>query len=183
QELLLKINILQGELIQTNLDLEIETDARRRLQRETQTIRECNDRRGKRAFLVALIDLGTDSSLQFHDRYITKAEKGGAEAADELHEALKNHLQEIMGASSGFDILVKVFSSLEVLGGALESAGVLSNASELKTFVTGFNHRHAFFELVDIGKGRGRVGLKIRENLKFFLETPQCSHIVVGCGH
>lgn len=109
------------------------------------------------------------------------------------------------------DILVRAFANVSGLGAALERDGRLKEASQLRAFATGFSRRQAFFDFVDIGNGKERADLKVRgkthrflfslfffpmlslllysnsgvviENIKFFLESFQCKHLVLACGH
>lgn len=182
EELLEKLRCRETELSQTKLDLENECEGRRRLQQAAQENREWKERQERRPFVVALIDADADGYV-FHDNFITKGEKGGEDAADTLLATLQKYMQEVTGASNGMDILVKAFANVSGLGSALERDGRLQNASQLREFATGFSNRRAFFDFVDVGTGKERADLKIQENVKFFVESFQCKHLVVACGH
>jgi hypothetical protein len=108
-----------------------------------------------------------------------------------------------MSDSDKLDILVKAFANLEGLAIALVRDGRLKDVSQLRAFVTGFSSRRAFFDFVDVGAGKERADHKIRgrdacaertfvsclpadclaESVKFYIESLQCNHIVLGCCH
>jgi hypothetical protein len=108
-----------------------------------------------------------------------------------------------MSDSDKLDILVKAFANLEGLAIALVRDGRLKDVSQLRAFATGFSSRRAFFDFVDVGAGKERADHKIRgrdacaertfvsclpadclaESVKFYIESLQCNHIVLGCCH
>ncbi len=60
QELLEKLDHTESLLSKSNLDLDSEVEARRRLQKEVQENREWRERQERRPFMVALIDADAD---------------------------------------------------------------------------------------------------------------------------
>lgn len=108
-----------------------------------------------------------------------------------------------MSDSDKLDILVKAFANLEGLAIALVRDGRLKDVSQLRAFATGFSSRRAFFDFVDVGAGKERADNKIRgrdactertfvsclsadclaESVKFYVDSLQCNHIVLGCCH
>ncbi len=141
---------------------------------------------------------------QFPDRFITKGKEGGEAAADALLAALQQYMHEMTGQANGMDVLVRAFANVSGLGQALELGGRLKNATQLREFATGFSRRQAFFDFVDVGDGKERADFKVRgktdsyfppppglypsnylfkESTKFFLESFQCKHLVLACGH
>ncbi len=149
------------------------------------------------------------ASSKFSNNFITKGAKGGEEAADALLAALQQYVRGLVGEPTGMDILVRAFANVSGLGAVLERTGKLNEASQLRAFATGFSSRQAFFEFVDIGSGKERADFKVRgesppvvalfplpyhhhvlipgvfaaEGIKFFLESSQCRHLVLACGH
>ncbi|EWY80022.1 hypothetical protein FOYG_16820 [Fusarium oxysporum NRRL 32931] len=182
EELMKELECTKAALTQTKLDLDNECDARRRLQQEVQESREWKERQGRRPFVVALIDADADGYV-FHDNFITSGAKGGKEAADALLAALQQYVREVTGEPSRMDILVRAFANVSGLGAALERDGRLRDAGQLRAFASGFSSRQAFFDFVDVGPGKERADLKVREGIEFFLDSFQCKHLVLACGH
>ncbi|OCL02108.1 hypothetical protein AOQ84DRAFT_424365, partial [Glonium stellatum] len=181
-ELLQRLEKSEGNLKKTALDLQNEQDARRRLQQEVSEMRVRESTSKQRPFAVVLIDADADGYI-FQDRFITKAMKGGEQAADELLARTREYLRGIVNDSEKLDILVKAFANLEGLAMALVRDGRLKDAGQLRAFVTGFSSRLAFFDFVDVGVGKERADHKIRECLKFYVDSSQCRHVVLGCCH
>ncbi|EHK19667.1 uncharacterized protein TRIVIDRAFT_130980, partial [Trichoderma virens Gv29-8] len=182
QELLEKLDRTEKQLTKTKLDLDSESDTRRRLQKEVQENKEWKERQEKRPFMVALIDADADGYV-FRDSYLTLGEKGGESAADALFDELQRYMGELTGVPSNMDILVRAFANVSGLGQALVRDGRLQDINQLRAFATGFSNRRVFFDFVDVGPGKERADFKIQENVKFFVESPQCKHLVVACGH
>uniref|UniRef100_A0A0D2Y836 DUF7923 domain-containing protein n=1 Tax=Fusarium oxysporum (strain Fo5176) TaxID=660025 RepID=A0A0D2Y836_FUSOF len=160
EELMKELECTKAALTQTKLDLDNECDARRRLQQEVQEGREWKERQGRRP-----------------------GAKGGKEAADALLAALQQYVRKVTGEPSRMDILVRAFANVSGLGAALERDGRLRDAGQLRAFASGFSSRQAFFDFVDVGPGKERADLKVREGIEFFLDSFQCKHLVLACGH
>ncbi|KAH8598631.1 hypothetical protein B0O99DRAFT_684021 [Bisporella sp. PMI_857] len=182
EELLMELDSTKTILKKAQLDLDNESETRRRLQQEVKKGRELGERQGRRPFIVALIDADADCYV-FHDQFIARGEKGGEDAADALLAALQQFVRGLAGEPNEMDIMVRAFANLSGLGAALRRDGRLRDKDELRAFATGFSSRQAFFDFVDIGPGKERADLKVRESIKFFLETFQCKHLVLACGH
>ncbi|KAK3339701.1 hypothetical protein B0T25DRAFT_422605, partial [Lasiosphaeria hispida] len=183
QELLKELEATKIELKKTKLDLDSECEARRRLQQEVQESSKWKERHGRRPFVVALIDGDADGYV-FRDSFITRGTKGGEDAADALLTALQQYVRDVTDApTNGMDILVRVFANMNGLGAMLERDGRLKETSQLRAFASGFSGRQAFFDFVDVGAGKERADLKVREGIKFFLESFQCKLLVLACGH
>ncbi|KAK1240176.1 hypothetical protein MKX08_007618 [Trichoderma sp. CBMAI-0020] len=182
KELLEKLDLTETQLTKTKLDLDSESEARRRLQKEVQENREWKKRQEKRPFMVVLIDADADGYV-FRDSYITMGEKGGEEAADALLADLQVYMRELTGVPNNLDIVVRAFANISGLGRTLVRDGRLQDINHLRAFATGFSNRQVFFDFVDVGSGKERADYKIQENIKFFVDSPQCKHLVVACGH
>ncbi|KAK4065961.1 uncharacterized protein Triagg1_8270 [Trichoderma aggressivum f. europaeum] len=182
KELLDKLDHTETQLTKTKLDLESETETRRRLQKEAQENKEWRDRQERRPFMVALIDADADGYV-FRDGYLTRGEKGGEDAADALLTALQQYMRGLTGLPNNMDILVRAFANVGGLGKALVRDRRLQDIDQLRAFATGFSNRQVFFDFVDVGTGKERADYKIQECVKFFVESPQCKHVVVACGH
>ncbi|KAH0525503.1 hypothetical protein TsFJ059_007866 [Trichoderma semiorbis] len=182
KELLEKLDRTETQLTKTQLDLESETETRRRLQKEAQENKEWKKRQERRPFMVALIDADADGYV-FRDSFLTRGEKGGEDAADALFAALQHYKRGLTGLPDNMDILVRAFANVSGLGQALVRDRRLQDIDQLRAFATGFSNRQVFFDFVDVGTGKERADYKIRESVKFFVESPQCKHLVVACGH
>ncbi|KAL6699115.1 hypothetical protein J3F84DRAFT_243156 [Trichoderma pleuroticola] len=182
KELLEKLDHTETQLTKTKLDLESETETRRRLQKEAQENKEWKERQERRPFMVALIDADADGYV-FRDSYLTRGEKGGEDAADALLAALQHYIRGLAGLPNNMDTLVRAFANVGGLGQALVRDGRLQDINQLRAFATGFSNRRVFFDFVDVGTGKERADYKIQESVKFFVESPQCKHLVVACGH
>ncbi|VUC26772.1 unnamed protein product [Clonostachys rosea] len=182
QELLEKLGSTEAALTQTKLDLDNEVEARRRLQQEAKTNNEWKEQQERQSFVVALIDADADGYV-FHNDYLRRGENGGEDAADALQEALAHYVRELGGIPDNAGIMVKAFANLGGLGRALVRDRVLQDAGQLREFASGFSNRKALFDFIDVGSGKERADHKIRENIKFFVDSSQCKHLVVACGH
>lgn len=121
---------------------------------------------------------------------------------------MQQYVLTVTDGPQGMDVLVRAFANVSGLVAALERSGRLKEASQLRAFATGFNSRKAFFDFVDVGPGKERADLKIRGEscesclpvlrahlashanfgraiggVEFFLESSQCKHLVLACGH
>ncbi|KAL7924344.1 hypothetical protein ACQKWADRAFT_286485 [Trichoderma austrokoningii] len=182
KELLERLDRTETQLTKTQLDLDSESEARRRLQKAVQENKEWKERQEKRSFVVVLIDADADGYV-FRDKYLTMGEKGGEDAADALLAELQVYMRELTGVPHDVDILVRAFANIGGLGRTLVRDGRLQDINHLRAFATGFSNRQVFFDFVDVGSGKERADYKIQENVKFFVDSPQCKHLVVACGH
>ncbi|KZL68743.1 ccch zinc finger protein [Colletotrichum incanum] len=201
EDLLDKLERTESSLKQAKFDLENECDARRRLQEEAQQHRDWRERQSRSPFVVALIDADADEYI-FRDDFIKKGEDGGKIAADSLLAALQSHINQLYGGFIHMDFVVRAFANVSGLEMALKRDSRLQNCSQLRDFVTGFNNGGSLFDFVDVGPGKERADTKIRgeihlfpfsdwpvgarcsiENMRFFLDSSQCQHIVVACGY
>ncbi|KAH8200805.1 hypothetical protein TruAng_005042 [Truncatella angustata] len=161
QELLEKLSYTETALKQTELDLDNEREARRRLQEEVKANSEWKEQQERRPFIVAVIDADADDYV-FRYEYIGQGEKGGENAADALLAAMQQYVRELVGVPNNVDILVRAFADVRKLGKALVRGGRLQNAEQLKEFAAGFSNRQALFDFIDIGTGKERADHKIR---------------------
>ncbi|KAK8091701.1 hypothetical protein PG997_002062 [Apiospora hydei] len=179
EELLTRLDSTKLELHQTKLDLESESQTRRRLQQEK---KEWKAREERRPFVAALIDADADVYM-FDEELLKKGEKGGVEAADALLAAVQRYAKETLGFSAETNIVVKAFANMTGLREALQRRGTPCDIGQLRAFASGFNNRQALFDFVDVGSGKERADSKIRENISFFVDSFQCKHLMLACGH
>ncbi|KAK7937791.1 uncharacterized protein PG986_014659 [Apiospora aurea] len=181
-----ELKVFRGRFttIQTGLVGEVDRGikligARRRLQQEK---KEWKAREERRPFVAALIDADADVYM-FDEEMFKKGEKGGVEAADALLAAVQSYAKETLGFSAETNIVVKAFANMNGLREALQRRGTPCDMGQLRAFTSGFNNRQALFDFVDVGSGKERADSKIRENISFFVDSFQCKHLMLACGH
>jgi hypothetical protein len=83
--------------------------------------------------------------------------EGGAEAAHQLHMAIKDEIKaKYPDAISGWSIVVQVVLNMQGLAMKLASCGIISNPNELSAFGRAFGLAHPLFSFVDVGSGKER---------------------------
>ncbi|KAK8006948.1 hypothetical protein PG989_000938 [Apiospora arundinis] len=179
EELLSKLTSTEKELHKAELDLENESKARRDLQQER---KEWKERQERRPFVAVIIDADADE-YAFGEDLLTRGEKGGVEAADALLSAVQGYAQGTVGVPEGTNITVRAYANLNGLKEALQRRKFSCDFAQLRAFASGFNNRQALFDFVDVGSGKERADSKIRENISFFVDSFQCKHLMLACGH
>lgn len=110
---------------------------------------------------------------QFHDRFITRGEEGGRDAADALSAAMLQYVRESLKLPDKVDVVVKAFANVAGLGNTLEKNGKLGNVNEMRQFAAEFSNRRPFFDFVDVGYGKDRADVKVQGE---WATRPQVSH-------
>lgn len=125
-------------------------------------------------FALAIID--GDGAL-FLDALYAAGKDGGAEAAQLLHDEIRNQLKTFYPEdnTSGWSIYVTIVLNMQGLAATLQACGILT-AGELNAFARAFGLAQPLFQFVDVGGGKERADHKIRETLRFFLPIAQCKH-------
>ncbi|KAH7381300.1 hypothetical protein DE146DRAFT_637050 [Phaeosphaeria sp. MPI-PUGE-AT-0046c] len=182
EEVLSELESTETLLKKTRFDLEAECDQRRRLQQEVQELKALHELQGQRPFIVVLIDADADCYV-FNDQLIAKGETGGEEAADGLLAVLQQFVRNLPVELNGANIMVKAFANLNGLSFALQRDKRVRDKDKLRAFAAGFSSRQKLFDFVDVGSGKERADFKVQENMKFYLESYQCRHLVLACGH
>ncbi|KAH7036047.1 uncharacterized protein B0I36DRAFT_98658 [Microdochium trichocladiopsis] len=182
QELLQDLDSTKAALQETQLDLANECVARRRLQQEILDEKALAETRGRRPFVVALIDADTECYF-FKDEFLSQGLAGGELAADALHTALRQFVQDIPSVPGNVDIIVKAFAKMSGLGPVLQQAGKVRTQEQLRAFAAGFSRRKPFFDFIDVGPMKEGADNKLKANAELFLDSFQCKHLVLGCVH
>ncbi|KAH7112687.1 hypothetical protein EDB81DRAFT_873603 [Dactylonectria macrodidyma] len=164
------------------LDLHNEQDARRRLQEEVRDLKQEAEKQGKRPFIAVLLDADADNYI-FRDDYLSKGEKGGEDAADELVRKVREFMNGLPDKGQEADVVVNAFANVNGLGSALVRQGRLRDINQLREFISGFNGRQGLFSFIDVGQGKERADHKIRESVRFFINSGLCFHLILGCCH
>ncbi|KAF2452958.1 hypothetical protein BDY21DRAFT_148102 [Lineolata rhizophorae] len=172
----------QNEIRKCQLDLQNETEARRRFQEQAELMDGRFRQMERRPYIVVLIDADADG-YTFHDDFLMEESKGGEAAADELLARIRGSLPTGLFERADMDIVVKAFANIDGMAQALVRDGRLSDTRSFRAFVSGFTSRLPFFDFVDVGPGKERADQKIRENLRFHIDSWQCKHVVLGCCH
>lgn len=116
--------------------------------------------------------------------YLAGAE-GGAEAAFQLHDAVKKHLADLYpdDNTARWNVLCNIYYNMEGLASKLRAVGVLRHPTELANFARAFGLNQPLFTLIDVGVGKERADAKLRETFRIFLPNLQCKHIIFGPSH
>ncbi|KAI4759512.1 hypothetical protein E4T52_08346 [Aureobasidium sp. EXF-3400] len=133
-------------------------------------------------FVLVLID--GDGAI-FHDYLYKAGTDGGADAAQELHNKVRDHVAECYPDrnTSGYDIMVQIFYNMEGLSHKLRSSGIFKNPNEMAPFARAFSLNKSLFSFIDVGSGKERADHKVRETLRLFLPNMQCKHVIFGGCH
>ncbi|KAK6006206.1 hypothetical protein QM012_006616 [Aureobasidium pullulans] len=121
-------------------------------------------------FVSALID--GDGAI-FHDYLYKAASDSGADAAQELHNKIRDHVAECYPDrnSSGYDIMVQMFYNMEGLSHKLKSVGIFKNPNEVAPFARAFSLNKSLFSSIDVGSGKERADHKVRGNPTYPLSS------------
>lgn len=167
-------------------DYNNEVESRRMWQSKARTtelaLSEQKQASGSSNFALAVID--GDGAI-FQDYLLAMGKDGGADAAQQLHTELRNHLRTVYPDSnvSDWSIVVQIVLNLQGLGTKLHGCGIINNPQELVSFGRAFSHAQPLFSFIDVGGGKERADHKIRETLRLFLPNAQCKHVFFGPCH
>ncbi|KAJ9130108.1 hypothetical protein NKR23_g12349 [Pleurostoma richardsiae] len=160
-ELIDELDEVRAKLHQTELDLQNEQDARRRLQQETKHLVEEAKSKARHPFVAVLLDADADGYI-FHDKYLVGGWRGGECLADDVLKAIRQYVSGLSTEWRDIDVVVRAFANVNGLGAALARGGRVRDASQLRELVGGFNSRQALFDFVDVGAGKERADHKLR---------------------
>ncbi|KAH7380813.1 hypothetical protein BKA64DRAFT_713363 [Cadophora sp. MPI-SDFR-AT-0126] len=171
-----------AQIHELKVDLQDQTDSRRRYQAKADQIDYKLSVMDKARFVSVLIDADADI-YYFTNDLLSQGLKGGQLAADMLIEKVKEHLVSL-GPSfrdpTTIPIMVKAYANLSGLTYHLRD---IASPKELSQFWIGFSQRSPFIDFVDVGSGKEAADNKIREVLRFNIDSPQCEHIFLACSH
>ncbi|KAI1804740.1 hypothetical protein F4811DRAFT_552610 [Daldinia bambusicola] len=134
------------------------------------------------SFAIAIID---GDGAVFREDWIRKGEDGGAMAAHQLRDDIKNHLKESYPDVNveTWHIMVQVVLNLEGLSRKLFCVDLAKSMSDLSAFARGFSRAQGLFSFIDVGKGKEQADFKVRETLRLMVHNLQCKHIIFGPCH
>ncbi|KAL8991424.1 MAG: hypothetical protein Q9169_007871 [Polycauliona sp. 2 TL-2023] len=165
---------------QMGLDLVMEKDARRLLQ--TRIKDELEPLINRKGFLLALIDADGDGYV-FRDAFLNGNEEGGKLAADELLSQINLYISKLDFDVENTDVVVRAYANVRGLGKACVKNSWMKPTADLGLFANGFTGRHPLFDFVDVGLGKERADHKIRELFRFYINSLQCKHVLLGVSH
>ncbi|KAI4737518.1 hypothetical protein E4T50_11985 [Aureobasidium sp. EXF-12298] len=186
QEVIQKYAELQQQFHHKSEDYENELASRRMWQAQARnferTLQTTTMGLEANGFVLALID--GDGAI-FHDYLYKAGSDGGADAAQELHNKIRDHVAECYPDrnTSGYDIMVQIFYNMEGLSHKLKSLGIFKNPNEMAPFARAFSLNKSLFSFIDVGSGKERADHKVRETLRLFLPNMQCKHVIFGGCH
>ena len=106
------------------------------------------------------------SLLQFHEKFLSRDEPGGRDAADELHARIKDYAKKLKLDAENININVRAYADLKSLRSACVKNGKMKEGSSINLFAHGFNQRQGLFDLVDVGPGKEAADNKVRGMFK-----------------
>lgn len=153
-------------------DYEEERDARERYKQIARGVE-------RNPFVLVLID---GDGYVFNENLVSKGIDGGRNAAQLLHESIKNSLQ-IKGLDH-CQIMVRVWANLAGLSKTLHKAGLVGpEKRSMAPFVASFNRSYGLFDYVDAGEWKENADFKLRAMLNLYAENSQCKHIYFAACH
>ena len=98
----------------------------------------------------------------FDDKFISRGEAGGKDAARLLWKSVTDHLdQNSVKVPSDYKIVTRIYANLKGLGDVCQRSGVIDRSEVLEDFARGFTGSKQLFDFVDVGMGKDRADDKI----------------------
>lgn len=121
----------------------------------------------------------------FQDRFLKAGADGGAQAAQELHAKVRQHIAGLYPDSNTQDwsIVVHVILNVDGLSKVLQSCGIIRSVAELHAFGRSFARTQPLFSFIDVGFGKEQADHKVRETVRFMIRLGQCKHVFFGPCH
>lgn len=138
------------------------------------------DLQNRNAFITALID---GDGMLFTTELISDGEKGGKEAANQLHASLLDYITTHLPHLESYRINVKIFADVSALSMILVKCKEIDRSDVLQEFIKGFNSTKLLFDIVDVGSKKDAAGDKVSENLRLSLSDCHCHAVLLGCSH
>jgi hypothetical protein len=135
----------------------------------------------KSAFVAVLID---GDGAKFTEELLQTQEKGGAEAAFQLKEAVREYVGTTDPELCEDDapIVVKIWANLGGLTSALHKDGSITARFQMSEFAERFSRSRAEFDFVNVGRGKENADSKMRRMFSFYYNNVQCRKIIfAGC--
>ncbi|KAH7323781.1 hypothetical protein BKA65DRAFT_511460 [Rhexocercosporidium sp. MPI-PUGE-AT-0058] len=167
-------------------DLEIEQNNRRKLQDEVSALTATVNAMKRGKFILVLVDADAQTNL-FHDGFLSRGVEGGQAAANALIEKVQDYFINGLGASiektKALPIMIKAYANLQGLSQFCVRDQRLSSPAALSSFWIGFSRSSPLVDFVDVGPGKEEADNKLRQVLDFYINNPQCTHIMLICCH
>ncbi|KAL7937524.1 hypothetical protein V8C35DRAFT_292715 [Trichoderma chlorosporum] len=144
---------------------------------QDRTSREMEKIKNHNPYILVLID---GDGLVFQDTWIKQGLDGGKKAANALLSAV---LEKFGGEAGELQVVVKVVANLTGLSKAMQRDGCIDNPSLLKDFTLGFTQAKATFDYIDVGFGKERADLKVKETARWHMRNHNCQKILLGISH
>lgn len=98
--------------------------------------------------------------LQIHENLLQLGKQGGQEAADHLHDEVKDYLQHNSDAKT-CDIMVHFYIDVGGLLARCVSNDIPLNESCIRNFMLGFTLARPLYAIVDVGQNEGILSQKV----------------------
>ncbi|KXL49717.1 hypothetical protein M433DRAFT_114820 [Acidomyces richmondensis BFW] len=128
-------------------------------------------------FIVVIID---GDITKFCDTYVQSGVEGGRRAAGHLFSFIKNNLTKEKGMKDDWEIVVRIYVSMEKLAEAYRVAGLRTWDASFRDFVKGFNAERRLFECIDAGNDKEAADRKVQKNFELFWHNRHCKALVLG---
>lgn len=132
----------------------------------------------RNAFVLVLIDA---DSLLFTKELLSKGEKGGAEAANNMMNAVQTFCTQTLHHLESFRIVVRIYANIKSLADNLTKLKVIDRPSLLDDFVRGANGSELLLDFVDSGSRPNATRTKIGQQLQSNIYDCHCHQIILGC--
>jgi hypothetical protein len=139
-----------------------------------------NTPQDRHAFVTALID--GDGTI-FSSELVNDGERGGREAADQLHASILDYASTNLSHLDSYKIKVKIFANTSSLADTLVKCKEISRSDLFNDFLRGFNSQQPLFDLVDVGSKQGAAADKLEVNLRDCFEDCHCQAVILACSH
>lgn len=98
----------------------------------------------------------------FKDELLQQGEQGGRNAAKQLWTSLQGYVTANFPSINDPKIMTKIYLNVKGFSEICARNGIVSDPATLSDFIRGFNESLSFFEIVDVGTGKGKTQNKIR---------------------
>ncbi|KAF2802423.1 uncharacterized protein BDZ99DRAFT_203398 [Mytilinidion resinicola] len=131
--------------------------------------------KSRKPFVLVLVD---DHGKSFHESLIKAGDPGGDLAAQHINAAVEERMHKLPNSSGNYDIVVRVYASVNVLRKTLGPKDSIS----LDRFIDSFNAFHALFHYNNVSPVMKKIQ-KVKQTFKQSLDDSQCKHIFFFGGH
>ena len=98
----------------------------------------------------------------FDDKFLSKGESGGKEAASLLWNEVADYVrQTLSNIPSDYKIVTRIYANLKGLGDICHKAALIDRSEMIEDFARGFTGSKQLFDFVDVGMGKDRADDKI----------------------